>query len=106
MSDSRFLEAVTTPSTSIYKSISWFHLLLAIENQHHLNFRLILATPLGSPSLDLESKKSVCMREEGRRRPGIDLLTRAKASLAAAHATREHKYMCQTLLVTEQGAMF
>ena len=46
MSDSRFLEAVTTPRTSIYKSISWFHLLLVIENQHHLNFRLILATPL------------------------------------------------------------
>ena len=46
MSDSRFLEAVTTPRTSIYKSISWFHLLLVIENQHHLNFRLTLATPL------------------------------------------------------------
>ena len=49
MSDSQFLKAITTPTcnTSIHESTSQFHLLLVIENQHHLNFCLILA-PTGT----------------------------------------------------------
>ena len=59
MSDSQFLDVTTTPNASIQEGIGWFHLHLIIENQHHLNFRLILA-----PTLDLEGVQGGYYRHE------------------------------------------